>query len=122
MTSTAAAERRRRYRRGRQGELLALLMFLLKGYRPLAWRYKTPVGEIDLILTRGTRLLFVEVKGRATHASAAHAVDARTRSRVVRAAQYYLASHPQAAGREIRFDVCLVAWYHWPHHIPNAFM
>ena len=34
----------------------------LKGHRILARRYKTPVGEIDLVALKGKRLAFVEVK------------------------------------------------------------
>lgn len=122
MTSAATLERRRRYRRGLRGEVAAMLALMLKGYLPVAWRYKTPLGEIDLILRRGRRLAFVEVKARRTHDAAAVAVHVRNQYRVVRAAQYYLASHPQPATCEIRFDVCLVAWYRWPKHIPHAFM
>jgi putative endonuclease len=112
---------RRSHRSGLVAEWLALLYLMLKGYFPLAMRYKTPVGEIDLIMKRGRRLVFVEVKARADADNAAHAVHAKNQSRVVRAAQHYLASHPRYAQCEVRFDVCLIAWYHWPKHLPNAF-
>ncbi len=112
---------RRSHRSGLLAEWLALAYFTLKGYWLVAWRYKTPVGEIDLILKRGRRLIFVEVKARADADDAAHAVHAKNQSRVVRAAQHYLASHPRYAQHEVRFDVCLIAWYQWPKHLPNAF-
>jgi putative endonuclease len=112
---------RRSHRSGLVAEWLALVYLLLKGYFPLAMRYKTPVGEIDLIMKRGRRLVFVEVKARADVEDAAHAVHAKNQARVVRAAQHYLHSHPQRAGHEVRFDVCLIAWYRWPKHLLNAF-
>lgn len=111
----------RHYKNGLRAEMFALVYLLLKGYFPLAMRYKTPVGEVDLIVKRGRRLVFVEVKARADVEDAAHAVHAKNQSRVVRAAQHYLASHPQYAHHEVRFDVCLIAWYRWPQHLLNAF-
>lgn len=114
-------ERQRRYRYGLAAEWLALLYLLAKAYRPLATRYKTPVGEIDLIVARGRTLIFVEVKARRTHADAAHAVHITNQSRVVRAAQYFLQRHPRYANHQVRFDVCLIAWYRWPQHLANAF-
>lgn len=113
--------RQRTHRAGMRAEWMALFYLLLKGYLPVAWRYKTPVGEIDLIVKRGRSLVFVEVKARATRTAAAEAVHSKNQSRVVRAAQHYLASHPECTHREVRFDVCLIAWYRWPQHMVNAF-
>ncbi len=121
LASTSAAMRRKRHRRGLLSEYLAMALLICKGYRLIAWRTKTPVGEIDLIMRRGQTLAFIEVKGRRSHAEAAHAVHTKNQSRVVRAAQYFLAGHPHYAQSEIRFDVCLIAWYRWPQHLPHAF-
>ena len=54
------------YRRGHRGEWLAAAALLLKGYRIVARRYRTRLGEVDLIARRGRLVLFVEVKVRAT--------------------------------------------------------
>jgi putative endonuclease len=113
--------RARHYRRGTAAERTAALWLQCFGHRLLARRYKTPVGEIDLIARRGRTLLFVEVKGRRRHAHAREAVHAHNQSRVVRAAQWWLAAHPSFADCTIRFDVVTVAWYRWPHHIKAAF-
>jgi putative endonuclease len=121
MKGSVTIERRRRYRRGLMAEWIALLYFAAKGYRFVAWRYKTPVGEIDLIVRRGKTLVFVEVKARTSREEAAFAVHGRNQSRVVRAAQYFLTQHPRATSYQVRFDVCLIAWYRWPHHIADAF-
>ena len=43
-----AADRRAAYRHGHVAEAAAMLLLLAKGYRPIARRYKTPLGEIDL--------------------------------------------------------------------------
>jgi putative endonuclease len=111
----------RAYRRGVFAETLVALLFRLKGYAIVARRYETPVGEIDLVALKGRRLAFVEVKRRKTTDEAAWTVTARQRRRIVRAAQYWLASHPGFAGRDIAFDVVLAAPWSWPRVIANAF-
>jgi putative endonuclease len=60
----------------------------------VARRYKTPVGEIDLVALKGKRLAFVEVKRRKTQADAAWTLPAKQRRRIISAAQYWLAGHP----------------------------
>ncbi len=109
------------YRRGLLAEAVVALMLRLKGYRIVAQRYKTPVGEIDLVALRGKRLAFVEVKRRKTREDAAWTLPSRQRRRIVRAAQYWLAGHPDYAGHDIAFDVVLTAPWAWPRYITNAF-
>ena len=121
MNTTATKQRRRNHRRGIRAEYLSLLYLILKTYRPLAIRYKTPIGEIDLIMKRGNTIAFIEVKHRRKRLDAAQAVHHHNQSRVLRASQYFIAAHPEFATHQLRFDVCLVAWYRLPHHIPHAF-
>jgi putative endonuclease len=109
------------YRRGIFAESLAALLFRLKGYAIAASRYRTPVGEIDLVALKGERLAFVEVKRRKTQEDAAWTLPTKQRRRIVRAAQYWLANHPDFAGHTIAFDVVLMAPWRWPRHIVNAF-
>ena len=52
---------------GRIAEYKTMLTFMLKGYLPLKNRYKCKYGEIDLILKRGNKLAFVEVKARSDY-------------------------------------------------------
>jgi hypothetical protein len=56
--------RRRAYRFGHWAETLCVWWLRLGGYRVLARRYKTPVGEIDIVARRGAALAFIEVKAR----------------------------------------------------------
>ncbi|WP_144864745.1 YraN family protein, partial [Mesorhizobium sp. J18] len=65
--------RRRAYRKGHRGEWLAALALMVKGYRIVARRYRTKLGEIDLIARRGDLIVIVEVKVRPTLASAMEA-------------------------------------------------
>jgi putative endonuclease len=111
----------RAYRSGIFAESLVALLLRLKGNRIVARRYKTPVGEIDLVALRGKRLTFVEVKRRKSFEDAAEALPTRARRRIVRAAQYWLAAHPSYNGHDMRFDVVLTAPWAWPKFIENAF-
>ena len=116
------SERKQRaYKKGLLAEWLAMGVLMLKGYLPCAWRYKTPVGEIDLIMKRGKLLAFVEVKARQSRADAYRAITPHNQQRVARAAQYYLQAHPAYAAYTLRLDAVAVPWYGWPHHMRNAF-
>ena len=119
--SHGTQRRQRHHRRGIVAEYLAAAWLLLKGYRLLAHRYKTPVGEIDLIVQRGQTLVFVEVKARATASSAAESIHLTNQQRVVRAAQMYLHAHPKLQNSSIRFDAVLISCYRFPHHMTHAF-
>ena len=114
-------KRVRAYRSGLVAETVAALMLRVKGYAIVAQRYKTPVGEIDLVAIKGKRLAFVEVKRRRTREDAAWTLPAKQRRRIVRAAQYWLTGHPNFAGHDIAFDVVLTAPWTWPRYIANAF-
>jgi putative endonuclease len=89
--------------------------------RIAARRWKTPLGEIDIVARRRNALVFVEVKTHARADEAAQAVTERAKRRIVAAAELWLAHHPDDAGREIRFDVMLVAPGAIPQHVVNAF-
>ena len=97
MATGERADRRLAERRGRRAETLAAWYLRLKGYRILARRYRTPVGEIDLIARRGRLVAFVEVKQRPSDAEGAEAITATSRRRIARAASAWLAAHPAAA-------------------------
>ena len=109
------------YRGGHRAEALAAWYLRLKCYRIIARRYKTPLGEIDLIATRWGTTVFVEVKARASAASRAETLESINQARIVRAAEYYLSRHPKLAQTSLRFDVIFLAPRHWPHHLINAF-
>ena len=117
----ASGARAKAYRSGVFAETFVALLFRLRGYRTVAQRYRSPVGEIDLVALKNKRLVFVEVKRRKTIDDAAWAVPAKQKRRIVRAAQYWLASHPDFTTYTIAFDVVLTAPWAWPRHIEGAF-
>ena len=108
-------------RQGRRGEMLAAWLLRAKLYRIVERRFKTPVGEIDLIARRFGTTVFVEVKTRRRAEATAEALGKVNTRRLVRAAQYYLARHPRLADTPLRFDVILLAPNTPPRHLKNAF-
>ena len=106
---------------GRRGEFWAALLLRLKFYRILASRVKTPLGEIDLIASRGKLTVFVEVKSRSFSHQETEALYAVNRRRILRAAQYWLIREPKRAEGELRFDVIFLAPFAPPRHLKGAF-
>ena len=118
--SPPSRERVARYRRGVVSEWLAALLLMAKGYRILARRYKTPVGEIDIIARRRYRLAFVEVKRRKTLDDAILSVTPLAEQRIRRTAEYWLARHPAHENLDLGLDVILIAPRRLPRHVKDA--
>ena len=114
-------ERQLAFRTGLSAERRAALLLVAKGFRILARRWKSPVGEIDIVARRRGPLVFVEVKARDNLDDAAWSITDRQRARIVAAAEAWLARYPDPGVRDIRFDAMLVAPRRVPRHIPAAF-
>lgn len=121
MEADAAAKRRRAYRRGHAAEWLAAAALTLKGYRIVARRFRTPLGEVDLIAKRGNLVAIVEVKARATLEEAMDAVGPFAQRRIDAAADLWLARRPDYARLTLRYDLVAVLPRRWPVHIENVF-
>jgi putative endonuclease len=114
------ADRLDRYRGGRISEFVGAVSLMARGYRILARRCRTPYGEIDLIATRGRKLIFVEVKRRPTWLEGEAALTARQAARIARAAEFWVHRNPRFCGHELRIDALLVVPGHVPRHLPGA--
>src|SRR5262245_10907940 len=114
-------ERQIAFRTGISAESRAAAFLIAKGFRILARRWKSPVGEIDIIARRRSLLIFVEVKARERLDDAAWSVTDRQRLRIVAAAEAWLARYPADRIREMCFAAVLVAPSRIPRHIPPAF-
>jgi len=89
-------------------------LYLAAGHRILARRFKTPAGEIDLIVLKGRRLAFVEVKRPATSGDCEAAITATLRHRVRRAADLWLARNPHFQSHDVGFDLVFVVPWRFP--------
>jgi putative endonuclease len=115
-----ATARQKAERRGHAAEWRAVWRLRLAGYSILARRYKTKLGEIDIVARRGDLLAFVEVKARRDFDAAIFALQGRQFGRVARAASLFLANHPRYAACSVRFDAVLVGGGLWPRHLPDV--
>ena len=109
------------FRLGISAESRAAAFLVAKGYRILARRWRSPLGEIDIVAARRHTLIFVEVKARPDLDQAAEAVTPRQRQRIASAAELWLAQNPQVQFQDSRFDAVLVAPGKMPRHIQAAF-
>ena len=105
--------------RGRKAETLAAWWLRLHGWRILAVRARTPVGEVDLIARRFRTVAFIEVKSRATSAELDLAIDRRRLIRVAAAADC-LAARYTGPRDDIRIDVILLCPKRLPRHLVNV--
>jgi putative endonuclease len=119
--SDAAARRFKANRRGHRGEWLAAMALMAKGFRIVARRYRTKLGEIDLIARRGDLVLIVEVKARPTLMAAMEALAHESERRIEGAADLWLSRQPDFGRLSVRFDMVAVLPWRWPMHVPNAF-
>jgi putative endonuclease len=121
MADAFASRRRKAYRRGHRGEWLAAAALMAKGFRILARRYRTKLGEIDLIARRGDLVLIVEVKARHTLQEAMDAIVHGSERRIEGAADLWLSRQPDCGRLCIRFDMVAVLPWRWPVHVENIF-
>jgi putative endonuclease len=94
---------------GRTGEAAALDRYLEQGYRLVARNWRCPLGEIDLVVSRGGLLVFCEVKTRAGSAFGGgfEAVGARKQRKLRQLAEVFLLTTGSTPAKA-RFDVASV--------------
>jgi putative endonuclease len=114
-------ERQVAFRTGISAESRAAALLVAKGFRILARRWKSPLGELDIVARRRSLLIFVEVKARNDLDEAAESVTPRQRQRIAAAAEAWLATYPDTTFTDMRFDAMLVAPGKMPRHIQGAF-
>ena len=113
-------------RHGELGERAARKFLRQHGLKCLTNNFRSPRGEVDLILRDGDCLVFVEVKTRSSEewTRPAAAVDAERRRRLTRAALDYLRLLRNPPVR-VRFDIVEVllenSQVHEVRHLPNTF-
>jgi putative endonuclease len=95
---------------GKAAERRAVWWYRLRGYRILATNAWVGGYELDIVARRGRRLVFCEVKEKSgpMFGAAVEMVDEEKQRRIRRAAEGWLAAHPEHAGLEVSFDVIAV--------------
>lgn len=94
---------------GRWGENLALKYYSNLGFRKLELNYRTPYGEIDLVVEKQGMLVFVEVKTRSNlhFGQPEEAVTDQKKAHLLASIETYLQAHPDFDG-EYRIDVLAI--------------
>lgn len=106
---------------GRHYEEMAAEYLESRGYRRLEQNYYTRWGEIDLIMEKEERIIFVEVKYRGSdrYGFPEEAVDFKKQQRILKSAQWYLITH-RLQDRAVSLDVIAIH-NGCIRHIPGAF-
>lgn len=88
---------------GRDGERLAALLYLLRGYLIVDRDVRMPAGQVDLVCRRGRLLVVVEVKRRRLHGRfpAVHALSWRQEERLLAATTQLQRRHRWATAARI---------------------
>lgn len=108
------------YKAGIWAEYYAAGLLFLKGYKILKMRYKTKVGEVDVVAKRGKTICFVEVKYRQDFDKAIEAITVKSQSRIRRASQHFLLGFGDES-HTIRFDVIVIKPNFYIRHMCNVF-
>jgi len=115
----SSSSKQQAYRYGLLAEFLTMLLLICKGYRMLAWRYKTRLGEVDIIAKRGRHLVFIEVKARKNALYLYDALTSLQQERIYQTALHFIRKHPGYSDCTPRFDLMIVRGLRL-HHIPYA--
>jgi len=96
--------------RGRAAERRVAWHYRLRGYRILARNVRAGGVELDLIVRRGRRLVFCEVKLKEgpRFGDPLDAVDSAKRERLRRGARAWLLANAQLGGLDVMFEVAAV--------------
>ena len=104
----APAVHQTNYHAGLSAEQAVARQYQQRGAILRETRWRGRGGEIDLILSEGDSVVFVEVKKSRTHAAAVQRLTARQICRILRSAEEYLGQCPKGLLTDARLDVALV--------------
>jgi putative endonuclease len=96
--------------RGRDAEDLVCTYLQQQGLQLSMRNYRSPFGEIDLIMQERNTLVFVEVRYRANtrFGTPAETVDANKQARLRATAEHFLQNTPRASRKACRFDMVAI--------------
>jgi putative endonuclease len=92
---------------GDEAEDAALKHLVSNGCRLIVAKYRSKIGEIDLIVEDQKTLVFVEVRYRrdTSRGTGAETITATKQRRIIRTAEYFLINHKKYQDSACRFDV-----------------
>ena len=105
---------------GLWAEWIARLYLRCTGYKIIAHRLRTPVGEIDILAKKGDTWVIIEVKYRKTKTDAYHAITPHQQARLIKASLWISQQNNLPQTTPIRFDAILLWGNHNLKHLKNA--
>jgi putative endonuclease len=109
------------YLKGILSELYVLMFLIIKGYRPIKWRMRNAVSEIDLIVLKNNVLIALEVKYRKKSDDGLYAIHKRQQQKIRFAFDIFSSRYQKKSYHTLRCDVCVVSQYGTIRHLKNAF-
>jgi len=106
----------RNYKIGLFAEILTCIYLIFKGYRIIKWRYKIPIGEIDILTKKKEVFVIVEVKYRKNSELAMYSISNNQQKRLINSAKWIMREYKT---EKIRFDAVLISGFNIKH-IKNA--
>lgn len=106
--------------RGLLAEFYTKIILLFKGYIILETRFKSSLGEIDIICRKNKQIIFIEVKSRKDPVQFLDVITTKQKDRIIRSSQVFLKKR-KLINIVIRYDVVFVKFPFYIRHIKNAF-
>ncbi|MFQ3307341.1 MAG: putative endonuclease [Candidatus Midichloriaceae bacterium] len=111
--------RLKNYQKGVNAEILVMTYLKKKLYTIIKHRYKSKLGEIDLIAAKNDLLLFIEVKNRKNFLDY-DVISKKQKIRCCETALYFISQHTDFSNYNMRFDCMFVDDYGMIKHLQNA--
>lgn len=108
-----------RYWYGIWAERVVVIGLRLRFYKILACRYKTRMGEIDIVAKRGDKVVFIEVKARKRRTNLESVLSERQMKRIKDAANIFIAKNNHLQKYRQRFDFVEVNRFFIYRHYRN---
>ena len=112
------------FKKGKIGEESAEKYLIERGYTLVTRNFKAHPGEIDLVMTSGCDLVFVEVKAwkNLSVLDLERSIDGRKQHRIMAASQVFMLQNQRLCrGKTIRYDVVFIDGEGNITHIKDAF-
>lgn len=120
MSDKQPSDKKNRVKTGKAYEQRAAKYFQEQGYEIVEQNWHDSHREIDLIATKGNKIIFVEVKsvGTTAYGHPAERIDKHKKFNLIQAAQQYIIKN-NIQNYDLQFDVVTFIGEHL-EHFPNA--
>lgn len=105
------------YKYGIFVEKFIVILLFLKGYNLLKWRFKCHYGEIDIIATKSSEIIFFEIKARKLKINIEEVLRSKQILRLKWASNYFISKNPKFQKYNVRFDfIEFKSLFSFKHH------